>query len=78
MPIPKRRKPLRHGDTEDKLANNSPKERLQNQEDTSKQTLLDLRGSIPVSGPQDFDAIRQHVRKAIRSHINSEGSEDKK
>jgi AbrB family looped-hinge helix DNA binding protein len=26
-------------------------------------TLLDLRGSIPVSGPQDFDAIRQQVRE---------------
>jgi AbrB family looped-hinge helix DNA binding protein len=26
-----------------------------------KQTLLDLRGSIPVSGEQDFDAIRKQV-----------------
>ena len=25
------------------------------------QTLLDLRGSIPVSGEQDFDAIRKQV-----------------
>ena len=24
-------------------------------------TLLDLRGSVPVSGPQDFAAIRQQV-----------------
>ncbi|GAK61103.1 hypothetical protein U27_01001 [Candidatus Vecturithrix granuli] len=24
-------------------------------------TLRDLRGSIPVTGPQDFDAIRQQV-----------------
>ncbi len=24
-------------------------------------TLLDLRGSVPVSGPQDFDAIRRQV-----------------
>jgi len=34
-------------------------------------TLLDLRGSIPVSGPQDFTAIRKevfkrHNRKASR------------
>jgi len=34
-------------------------------------TLLDLRGSVPVSGPQDFDAIRrqvieEHVRKVAR------------
>ncbi len=29
-----------------------------------KQTLLDLRGSVPVSEPQDFDAIRQQVRNA--------------
>ncbi len=27
------------------------------------QTLLDLRGSVPVSGPQDFDGIRAQVRK---------------
>ncbi len=26
-----------------------------------KQTLLNMRGSVPVSGPQDFDAIRQEV-----------------
>jgi AbrB family looped-hinge helix DNA binding protein len=25
------------------------------------QTLLDLRGSIPVTGPQDLDAIRKQV-----------------
>jgi AbrB family looped-hinge helix DNA binding protein len=25
------------------------------------QTLLDLRGSVPVSEPQDFDAIHQRV-----------------
>jgi bifunctional DNA-binding transcriptional regulator/antitoxin component of YhaV-PrlF toxin-antitoxin module len=25
------------------------------------QTLLDLRGSVPVSGEQDFDAIRKQV-----------------
>ena len=34
-------------------------------------TLLDLRGSVPVSGPQDFDAIRrqviaEHARKVAR------------
>ena len=29
-------------------------------------TLLDLRGSVPVSGPQDFPAIRQQV---IEAHI---------
>lgn len=26
-----------------------------------KQTLLNLRGSVPISSPQDFDAIRQQV-----------------
>ena len=35
-------------------------------------TLLDLRGSVPVSEPQDFDAIRrevveEHARKANAS-----------
>jgi antitoxin PrlF len=32
-----------------------------------KKTLLDLRGSVPVSGPQDFDAIRQQV---IHTHAD--------
>lgn len=34
-----------------------------------KSTLSDFRGSIPVSEPQDFDAIRQQVldRRAYRS-----------
>jgi AbrB family looped-hinge helix DNA binding protein len=26
------------------------------------QTLLDLRGSVPVPGPQDFEAVRRRVR----------------
>ncbi|MCJ7529701.1 MAG: AbrB/MazE/SpoVT family DNA-binding domain-containing protein [Anaerolineales bacterium] len=35
------------------------------------QTLLDLRGSVPVSAPQDFSAIRQqviidHLQKAVK------------
>ncbi|MCZ7625588.1 MAG: AbrB family transcriptional regulator [Candidatus Methylomirabilota bacterium] len=35
-------------------------------------TLLDLRGSVPVSGPQDFTAIRRqilelHARKVIEN-----------
>jgi AbrB family looped-hinge helix DNA binding protein len=34
-----------------------------------KTTLSDFRGSIPVSEPQDFDAIRQQIldRRAYRS-----------
>jgi len=31
------------------------------------QTLLDLRGSVPVSGPQDFTAIRRQV---IETHAH--------
>lgn len=27
-------------------------------------TLLDLRGSVPVSGPQDFEEIRQQTQAA--------------
>ena len=30
------------------------------------QTLLDLRGSVPVPGPQDFDAIRRQV---LENHV---------
>ncbi len=37
---------------------------------TMKQTLRDLKGSVPVSEPQDFDAIRRqviddHARKIV-------------
>jgi AbrB family looped-hinge helix DNA binding protein len=35
------------------------------------QTLLDLRGSVPVTGPQDFDAIRKQVTTA-RSERNEQ------
>ena len=31
-----------------------------------KKTLLDLRGSVPVSGPQDFATIR---KKVLTSHV---------
>jgi AbrB family looped-hinge helix DNA binding protein len=36
----------------------------------ARKTLLDLRGSVPVKGPQDFQAIREevlseHVRQRI-------------
>ena len=38
------------------------------------QTLLDLRGSVPVEGEQDFEAIRQQVTKdeAKRNVYNGE------
>ena len=32
-----------------------------------KKTLLDLRGSVPVSGPQDFASIRQ---KVLTNHVD--------
>ena len=35
-----------------------------------RQTLRDLRGSVPVSGPQDFDAIRESA-KAARAERSS-------
>ena len=36
-------------------------------------TLLDLRGSVPVSGVQDFDQIR---RKAIEMHVREAMDDD--
>jgi AbrB family looped-hinge helix DNA binding protein len=33
-----------------------------------QRTLLDLRGSVPVSGPQDFDAIRRMVVATHAEH----------
>ena len=35
-------------------------------------TLLDLRGSVPVSGRQDFAAIRRQVRENRAQRTNSE------
>lgn len=37
------------------------------------QTLLDLRGSVSVSGPQDLNAVRQ---KAIQAHIKKRVTEN--
>jgi AbrB family looped-hinge helix DNA binding protein len=39
-----------------------------------KSTLSDFRGSIPVTEPQDFDAIRQQVldRRAYRSETDDD------
>ena len=36
------------------------------------QTLLDLRGSVPVSGPQNFTAIREQVRETHAQKIAEE------
>ncbi len=30
-----------------------------------KETLLDLRGSVPVAGPQDLESVREHVKAAV-------------
>ena len=38
-------------------------------------TLLDLRGMVAVSGPQDFTAIRQQVREQ-RAHERIQGCEE--
>lgn len=39
-----------------------------------KRTLLDFRGSIPVSEPQDFAAIRQQLQdnRAYRMHTDGD------
>jgi hypothetical protein len=66
MAVPKRKKPRRHGNTEKNLVKNSMEERIRDQVPPTTPTLLDLRGSVPVPGPQDFDAIRQQVIR-IRS-----------
>lgn len=36
-------------------------------------TLLDLRGSVPVTAPQDFNAIRQQV---IENHARQIGTDE--
>ena len=37
-------------------------------------TLLDLRGSVPVSGPQDFDAIRRQVLESHARGVTEDGA----
>jgi hypothetical protein len=34
-----------------------------------KQTVRDLRGSVPVPEPQDFDAVRQQVKLAVARQV---------
>ena len=40
------------------------------------QTLLDLRGIVPVDGPQDFESIRRTVRRKHAAAIASEIDND--
>ena len=36
-----------------------------------RQSLRDLRGSVPVDGPQDFDAVRASVQDSRASRLTS-------
>jgi len=72
MPAQKRKRIRRHTVTEKDLMKNSVTQRLRDKGLPTTLTLLDLRGSVPVPGPQDFDAIRQQVMVA---HNNIEGVE---
>jgi AbrB family looped-hinge helix DNA binding protein len=36
-----------------------------------RQSLRDLRGSVPVEGPQDFDAVREAVRHDRADRLSS-------
>ena len=36
------------------------------------QSLRDLRGSVPVDGPQDFDAVRDDVRDVRANRLTSD------
>ena len=72
MPAQKRKRIRRHAVTEKDLIKNSVTQRLRDNGLPTTVTLLDLRGSVPVPGPQDFDAIRQQVMVA---HNNIEGVE---
>jgi len=38
------------------------------------QTLLDLRGSVPVAGPQDFAAVRQQVIEEQARKVAEDGA----
>ena len=36
-------------------------------------TILDLRGSVPVTAPQDFDDVRRQVKKKIARRSAGDG-----
>lgn len=40
-----------------------------------RQSLRDLRGSVPVDGPQDFDAVRASVREARADRLTAPPAE---
>lgn len=42
----------------------------------AEQGILALRGSVPVSGQQDFAAVRQHVMEEVASEVAGEGEDD--
>jgi hypothetical protein len=75
MPTPKRKKPLSHVSTEKELRKRSVTEYLRDAGLPTTLTLLDLRGSVPVPGPQDFEAIRKEVEKKIAYRIGYGSSE---
>ncbi|MDT0631972.1 AbrB/MazE/SpoVT family DNA-binding domain-containing protein [Rubrivirga litoralis] len=37
-----------------------------------RQSLRDLRGSVPVDGPQDFDAVRDAARRARSERLTQD------
>jgi hypothetical protein len=65
MPTSKGKKPRRRGNTENMELKNSGAQLLRDKGISTTLTLLDLRGSVPVTGPQDLDAIRKQVTKNI-------------
>jgi hypothetical protein len=75
MPAPKNKKPRRHGDTEKESIKRSVTEYLRDQGLPTTLTLLDLRGSVPIPGPQDFDAIRKQVGEILHRRTSTGGSE---
>ena len=36
-----------------------------------RKSLRDLRGSVPVDGPQDFDAVREATRRSRAEHVTT-------
>jgi hypothetical protein len=75
MPTRKEKKPRRHGNTEKEKLKNSLSQIPAEDGLPATLTLLDLRGSVPVSGPQDFDDIRKQVREIRYSQKINKGKE---
>jgi hypothetical protein len=70
MTVPKQKKSQKRSGTKKNHKKHIVTQLLRDNGLPTTLTLLDLRGSVLVSGPQDFDAIRKQVSGGMFVKIN--------